>query len=65
MYNVEYRELVDEINLVQMALEDTEKIPLTDKTLQEKERLERRVLDYEQHLRLLSKQIEFYENKVG
>lgn len=64
-YNIEYKELIDEINLVEMALEETEKRQNIDNNLQERERIERRILDYERHLRLLSKQIEFYENKVG
>ena len=64
-YNIEYKELIDEINLVEMALEEIEKRQTVDNNLQERERIERRILDYENHLRSLARKIEFYENKVG
>jgi len=61
----EYKKLIDEFDLVRVALEETENTQSITKDLLEKERLERRILDYERHLRLLTSKIEFYENKVG
>lgn len=63
-YNKQYRELIDEINLVETILEETEKKQMSTKDLQEKERLEIRILDYEKHLRSLTNKIEFIESKI-
>jgi hypothetical protein len=64
-HDTNHTAITDEIRLVEMALEETESRQMTCKDLQEKERLEIRILDYEQHLKVLSNKLELYENEVG
>jgi len=63
-FNRKYIDLIEEIRLVEMALEDEEKKMMYFKDPQDKELSENKILDYEKHLKLLSKKLESFKGKL-
>ena len=63
-YNKKHTELIDEIRLVELALEETESILSEENSIKMRENIERRIHDYELHLTTLTHKLEYHESKV-
>jgi len=64
-YNVDRNDIDTEMRLVEMALEDEEKRFMMVSSKTDRERSERKILDYEQHLKNLANSMEYFETGLG
>jgi len=63
-YNRKHMDLIDEIRLVELALEEEEIKFRNSNSRVVRELAERRIQDYEKHLKHLTEKLELYENNV-